>query len=96
MLYAFLIIIISTIPNELLLSSLDKQHETIINIFDLHIEHHAVNFKNVAESLGAKGIRLENPNDLPAAFDEAFNSNKLFILDVVTDQYAFPPKPWTS
>ena len=55
-----------------------------------------VNFKNVAESLGAKGIRLENPNDLPAAFDEAFNSNKLCILDVVTDQYAFPPKPWTS
>ena len=55
-----------------------------------------VNFKHVAESLGAKGIRVENPKDLSLAFEEAFDSDKLCVLDVVTDQYAFPPKPWKS
>ena len=52
------------------------------------------NFKNVAESLGAKGIRVENPNEISSAIQEAVDSNKPCVIDVVTDIYAFPPKPW--
>ena len=52
------------------------------------------NFKNVAESLGAKGIRVENPNEISSAIQEAVESNKPCVIDVVTDIYALPPKPW--
>ena len=52
------------------------------------------NFKNVAESLGAKGIRVENPKEISSAIEEAVDSNKPCVIDVVTDIYAFPPKPW--
>ena len=55
-----------------------------------------VNFKNVAESMGAKGLRVENPKNLSLAFEEALSSNQTCIIDVVTDQLAFPPKPWTG
>lgn len=54
-----------------------------------------VNFKDVAESLGAKGIRVEKPGQLSSALQEGFNSDKLCVIDVVTDQYAFPPTPFS-
>lgn len=50
-----------------------------------------VNFANIAEGMGAMGIRVEDPKDLPGALDKAFSANRPVILDVVSDIDALAP-----
>ena len=47
----------------------------------------APDFVALAEAYGHVGIRVENPKDLDAALDEAFNKHKdrLVFIDVITD-----------
>lgn len=47
----------------------------------------APNFVALAEAYGHVGIRVEDPKDLDAALDEAFNKHKdrLVFIDVITD-----------
>ncbi len=53
-----------------------------------------VNFAKVAESMGANGIRVKKPEDLPGALEKAFSSEKLTVIDVVTDITAMAPLPF--
>lgn len=55
-----------------------------------------VNFAKVAESLGCLGIRVENPAELPQAFDQALAARRPVVIDAVTDYRAFPQKIWTG
>jgi acetolactate synthase-1/2/3 large subunit len=41
--------------------------------------------------MGAVGIRVEKPSDLPGALDQAFAANRPVIIDVVTDIDALAP-----
>ncbi|MEL0106519.1 MAG: thiamine pyrophosphate-binding protein [Rhodospirillales bacterium] len=50
-----------------------------------------VNFAKIAEDMGAVGIRVEKPGELPGALDKAFNANRPVIIDVVTDIDALAP-----
>jgi acetolactate synthase-1/2/3 large subunit len=50
-----------------------------------------VNFANIAEEMGAVGIRVEKPSDLPGALDQAFAANRPVIIDVTTDIDALAP-----
>ena len=50
-----------------------------------------VNFAAIAENMGAVGIRVEKPGDLPGALDKAFAANRPVIIDVVTDIDALAP-----
>ncbi len=50
-----------------------------------------VNFADIAENMGALGIRVEKPGDLPGALDQAFSANRPVVLDVVTDIDALAP-----
>jgi acetolactate synthase-1/2/3 large subunit len=50
-----------------------------------------VNFAKIAEDMGALGIRVEQPGDLPGALDRAFAANRPVVLDVVTDIDALAP-----
>ena len=45
------------------------------------------NFAAVAESLGAKGIRVEDPNEPKDAFETALQSGRPCVIDVVTDTW---------
>jgi pyruvate dehydrogenase (quinone) len=38
-----------------------------------------------AESLGLRGIRVDKPEDLGRAIDEAFSANSPVVIDVYTD-----------
>ena len=40
----------------------------------------------IAEAFGCQGIRVERPQDLPAALDAAFNSRLPTVLDVVINR----------
>ena len=50
-----------------------------------------VNFATIAENMGAVGIRVEQPSELPGALEQAFAANRPVIIDVVTDIDALAP-----
>jgi len=50
-----------------------------------------VNFAEIAESMGALGIRVEKPGELKSALQRAFKADRPVILDVVSDIEAMAP-----
>ena len=50
-----------------------------------------VNFAVIAEQMGAVGIRVEKPSELPNALQQAFEANRPVIIDVVSDIDALAP-----
>jgi acetolactate synthase-1/2/3 large subunit len=50
-----------------------------------------VNFANVAENLGAMGIRVEKPADFAPALEQALSANRPAVIDVATDIEAIAP-----
>ena len=50
-----------------------------------------VNFANIANEIGALGIRVEKPGDFNGALDQALSANRPVIIDVVTDVDAIAP-----
>ena len=55
-----------------------------------------VNFKQVAESLGCIGMRVERPGDMAKTIERALAANKPVVIDTVTDYHAYSPKTWTG
>ena len=52
-------------------------------------------FSKVAESIGCFGIRVERPGDIQSALEQAFESGRPAVVDVVTDQMdSLAPIPW--
>jgi acetolactate synthase-1/2/3 large subunit len=50
-----------------------------------------VDFARLAEDIGAFGVRVERPGELPAALQRALASGRPAIVDVVTDVEALAP-----
>ncbi len=50
-----------------------------------------VDFAELAEHIGAVGIRVEKPGDLAPAFDQALEADRPVVIDVVTDIDALAP-----
>ena len=50
-----------------------------------------VNFAIIVENMGAVGIRVEKPSELPGALQQAFEANRPVIIDVVSDIDALAP-----
>ena len=52
------------------------------------------NFALMAEAVGVRGIRVEEPQELPAAIATAFTHNGPALIDVVSarQELAMPPK----
>lgn len=61
---------------------------------DTGVELKNPNFANMAESMGIKGIRVEKPQELRAALEEAFAHDGPALVDVVSarQELAMPPK----
>ncbi|HEY0277741.1 MAG TPA: thiamine pyrophosphate-requiring protein [Solirubrobacterales bacterium] len=51
-----------------------------------------VHYAQFAEMIGLKGIRVENPDDIGLAWDQALTADRPTVLDVVTDPEV-PPLP---
>lgn len=45
----------------------------------------------IARACGCEGIRIENPDDFLPAVKKAFKEKRTTLLDVVTDEHAYPP-----
>ena len=50
-----------------------------------------MNFANIANEIGALGIRVEKPSDFNSALDQALSATHPVIIDVVTDVDAIAP-----
>jgi acetolactate synthase-1/2/3 large subunit len=50
-----------------------------------------VNFSEIAQNIGAVGIRVEKAEDIKTAIKKALQLNKPVIIDVVTDIDALAP-----
>ena len=54
-----------------------------------------VNFSKIANEMGAQGIRVEDPNEIPSALDKGLNTHdKPTIIEVISDIDALAPKTW--
>lgn len=51
----------------------------------------AVDHAAIARAVGCDGVRIENPADFLPALQDALSSDRTTVLDVVTDQRAYPP-----
>jgi pyruvate dehydrogenase (quinone) len=56
---------------------------------------HNPDFAKVAEAIGMRGIRVERPDDVDAAVQDAFATDGPVLIDVLTnpDEIAIPPSP---
>ena len=52
-----------------------------------------VNLARIAEDMGAVGIRVEDPKELPGALERGLKANRPVIIDVVTDIEVIAPFP---
>jgi acetolactate synthase-1/2/3 large subunit len=50
-----------------------------------------INFARLAEDMGAMGILVEDPKELPGALQRALSANRPVVIDVVTDIDAVAP-----
>jgi thiamine pyrophosphate-dependent acetolactate synthase large subunit-like protein len=50
-----------------------------------------IDLAEVARTIGANGIRVKKPSELPVALEKAFSSDTLTVIDVVTDMAALAP-----
>ena len=53
--------------------------------------HNPTNFAKIAEDMGCTGIRIENPDLLKGALNDALSSDAPVLIDVVTDKNSKPP-----
>ena len=53
------------------------------------------NFANIARDIGCLGIRVESPDAISAALEEALAADAPVVVDVVTDLACKPPIPWS-
>ena len=53
-----------------------------------------VDFAKVAESMGCFGIRVENPNEMQGALEQALASGKPAVIDAVSDIDGIAPRAW--
>ncbi|MDM0047885.1 acetolactate synthase catalytic subunit [Variovorax sp. J22R115] len=48
----------------------------------------------IARAVGARGVRVEKAAELGPALDAALSADTMTLIDVVTDENAFPPVSW--
>ena len=54
-----------------------------------------INFARIADEIGCLGIRVEQPEQIAGALEQALSAAMPVVIDVVTDPQGNPPAPWT-
>ena len=68
---------------------LSGRHEDVWRLSD-------VDFAQIAESMGAKGLRVQKPAELAGALEQAFTADRPCVVEVIADTYALAPLAWTG
>lgn len=70
-----------------------KLEMMVAGMQEYETDHEQVNFAAIAEGVGIKAIRVEDPKKLPKAMKEAFAHDGPVLLDVLTDPDALSIPP---
>lgn len=73
---------------------LGYQKHAELSIFGAHtdvVHFQPVDHAAIARACGVNGVRIDRAADLPAALREALNADLMTVIDVVTDERAYPP-----
>jgi acetolactate synthase-1/2/3 large subunit len=57
-------------------------------------QFHDTHFAQVAQAMGCFGIRVERPNDLQDALEQAFAADRPAVVEVLSDLKALASRPW--
>jgi len=52
------------------------------------------NFAKIAEDMGAIGLRVEDPDEIKAAFKRALQEKQPVVIDIVSDIEVVAPLAW--
>ena len=58
------------------------------------VRFNQVDFARIAGEMGCLGIRVERPDDVAPALEEALAADRPVVVDVLTDPVPRAPKPW--
>ena len=58
-------------------------------------EFESIDFAKISRDIGCLGIRVESPDMISAALEEALGADKPAVIDVVTDLNCKPDIPWS-
>lgn len=73
---------------------LGYQKHAELSLFAEHTDvcdFEAVDHAAIARAVGCAGVRIENPADFRAALETALVGDSVTVIDVITDERAYPP-----
>jgi acetolactate synthase-1/2/3 large subunit len=53
------------------------------------------NYAHIAQEFGCLGIRVEKPDEIASAIQQALSANQPSVVEVITDLNAVAPEPWS-
>jgi acetolactate synthase-1/2/3 large subunit len=83
--------VVLTVLNNQVLGYQKHAEKVLFNEYSDVCDFQAVDHAAIARACGCDGIRIEKPEDFKPALEAALRSSRTTVLDVVTDQRAYPP-----
>jgi acetolactate synthase I/II/III large subunit len=80
-----------TVLNNQVLGYQKHAERVLFNDYSDVCDFEAVDHAAIARACGCEGVRVERPEDFLPALQKALRSDRTTLIDVVTDQRAYPP-----
>jgi acetolactate synthase I/II/III large subunit len=83
--------IVLTVLNNQVLGYQKHGEKVMFNDYSDVCDFEAVDHAAIARACGCEGVRVERPDDFLPALKKALRSDRTTVIDVLTDQRAYPP-----
>jgi len=83
--------VVLTVLNNQILGYQKHAEKVLFNGYSDVCDFEAVDHAAIARACGCEGVRVERPEDFLPALQKALTSDRTTVIDVVTDQRAYPP-----
>jgi acetolactate synthase I/II/III large subunit len=83
--------VVLTVLNNQVLGYQKHAERVLFNDYSDVCDFEAVDHAAIARACGCEGVRVERPEDFLPALQKALRSDRTTLIDVVTDQRAYPP-----
>jgi acetolactate synthase I/II/III large subunit len=80
-----------TVLNNQILGYQKHAEKVLFNDYTDVCDFEAVDHAAIARACGCEGVRVERPEDFLPALEKALRSDRTTVMDVITDQRAYPP-----
>ncbi len=83
--------VVLIVLNNQILGYQKHAEKVLFNDYSDVCDFEAVDHAAIARACGCDGVRIEKPEDFKPALQKALSSGRTTVIDVVTDQRAYPP-----